>query len=148
VLAIDLSPRMIELARERLPQDVDPSRIDFRSGDMLNEDLGYFDHVVAMDSLIHYEPRDVVRALGALSARTVDSMVITFAPRTPLLGLMHSVGRAFPRSDRAPAIVPVAEQTLVTAVADYAVLQGWNKGRTERISSGFYTSQAIEWRHG
>jgi hypothetical protein len=36
----------------------------------------------------------------------------------------------------------------VTAVADYAVLQGWNKGRTERISSGFYTSQAIEWRHG
>jgi magnesium-protoporphyrin O-methyltransferase len=101
-----------------------------------------------MDSLIHYEPSDVVRALGALSARTVDSMVITFAPRTPLLGLMHSVGRAFPRSDRAPAIVPVAEQTLVTAVADYAVLQGWNKGRTERISSGFYTSQAIEWRHG
>jgi magnesium-protoporphyrin O-methyltransferase len=148
VLAIDLSPRMIELARERLPQDVDPSRIDFRSGDMLDEELGYFDHVVAMDSLIHYEPRDVVRALGALSARTVDSMVITFAPRTPLLGLMHSVGRAFPRSDRAPAIVPVAEQTLVTAVADYAVLQGWNKGRTERISSGFYTSQAIEWRHG
>jgi magnesium-protoporphyrin O-methyltransferase len=84
VLAIDLSPRMIELARERLPADIDPSRIDFRSGDMLDEELGYFDHVVAMDSLIHYEPSDVVRALGALSARTVDSMVIPFAPRTPL----------------------------------------------------------------
>lgn len=148
VLAIDLSPRMIEIARERLPSDIDPARIDFRSGDMLDEDLGYFDHVIAMDSLIHYEPRDVVRALGALSARTVDSMVITFAPRTPLLSVMHTVGRTFPRSDRAPAIVPVAEHALVQAVAEYPVLQGWEKGRTERISSGFYTSQAIEWRHG
>jgi magnesium-protoporphyrin O-methyltransferase len=132
VLAIDLSPRMIELARERLPEDVDPSRIDFRSGDMLNEDLGYFDHVVAMDSLIHYEPRDVVRALGALSARTVDSMVITFAPRTPLLGLMHSVGRAFPRSDRAPAIrsdgqcAPTMTRDKTTKVANTAITKPSN----------------------
>lgn len=147
VLAIDLSPRLVEIARERLPDDIDPSRIDFRSGDMLDEELGYFDHVVAMDSLIHYEPPHVVKALGALAARTVDSILITCAPRTPMLSAMHTVGRLFPRSDRAPAIVPVPVHQLIQAVADYPALQGWHAGRSERISSGFYTSQAIEWSH-
>ena len=36
------------------------------------------------------------------------SILFTFAPRTPLLAVMHAVGRLFPRGDRAPAIVPVA----------------------------------------
>ncbi len=31
-----------------------PGTIDFRVGDMLDPALGRFDHVVAMDSLIHY----------------------------------------------------------------------------------------------
>jgi magnesium-protoporphyrin O-methyltransferase len=147
VLAIDLSPRLVDIARQRLPADVNAQLIDFRSGDMLDEALGYFDHVVAMDSLIHYEPEDVVHALGALAPRTVDSMVITFAPRTPLLSLMHAAGKLFPRADRAPAIVPVAESTLRQAAAEYRALSGWEVGHTLRVSSGFYTSQAIEWRH-
>ncbi|MFN5512843.1 MAG: magnesium protoporphyrin IX methyltransferase [Burkholderiales bacterium] len=147
VLAIDLSPRLVEIARQRMPADVDAQLIDFRSGDMLDEALGYFDHVVAMDSLIHYEPADVVHALGALAPRTVDSMIITFAPRTPLLSLMHAAGKLFPRADRAPAIVPVAEAVLKQAAAEYRALSGWQAGRTLRVSSGFYTSQAIEWEH-
>ena len=147
VLAIDLSPRLVEIARQRCPADLPQERIDFRSGDMLDQALGYFDHVVAMDSLIHYEPQDVVHALGVLAPRTVDSMVITFAPRTPLLSLMHAVGKFFPRADRAPAIVPVAEQALKNAARDYRPLSGWEPARTLRVASGFYTSQAIEWRH-
>jgi magnesium-protoporphyrin O-methyltransferase len=147
VLAIDLSPKLVQIARERLPADVDPSLIDFRSGDMLSADLGYFDHVVAMDSLIHYDPQNVVEALTELVARTVDSIVITFAPRTPLLSTMHVVGRAFPRADRAPAIVPLAEKQLRRAIAESRVLLGWRPGQTHRVSSGFYTSQAFELKH-
>jgi len=147
VLAIDLSPKLVQIARERLPADVDPSLIDFRSGDMLSADLGYFDHVVAMDSLIHYDPQNVVEALTELVARTVDSIVITFAPRTPLLSTMHVVGRAFPRADRAPAIVPLAEKQLRRAIAESRVLLGWRPGQTQRVSSGFYTSQAFELKH-
>ncbi len=146
VLAIDLSPNLVAIARERLPADIDPSKIDFRSGDMLDSELGYFDHVVAMDSLIHYESLHVVRAVGALSARTVDSIVISFAPRTPLLATMRLVGRAFPRADRAPSIVPVSEVTLMQSIARSPVLSGWETGRMRRISTGFYTSQALELR--
>jgi magnesium-protoporphyrin O-methyltransferase len=144
VIAIDLSPTLVQLARDRLPTDLGPGRIEFHAGDMLDPALGHFDHVVGMDSLIHYEPADVVRSISALAPRTRGSILFTFAPRTPLLAAMHTVGRVFPRSDRAPAIVPVGEQALRRGLADAAALAGWQAGRTLRVSSGFYTSQAME----
>jgi magnesium-protoporphyrin O-methyltransferase len=122
--------------------------VHFHAGDMLDPALGEFDHVVGMDSLIHYEPADVVRALGALAPRTRHSMLFTFAPRTRALAAMHAVGKLFPRSDRAPAIVPVAEGVLRDAIRGAPGLAGWAPARTLRVASGFYTSQAMElaWR--
>jgi len=144
VLAIDLSPTLVALARERLPQRLAAGRIDFRVGDMSDPALGEFDHVVAMDSLIHYTAGDVVRVLAGLAARTRHSIVFTFAPRTPALAAMHAVGRLFPRGDRAPAIEPVAERELRGRIAREPQLQQWRIGRTVRITSGFYKSQAME----
>ncbi len=143
VVAIDLSPTLVQLARERLPDELG-ERIDFRSGDMLDPALGHFDHVVGMDSLIHYAMPDTVDALGKLAARTRRSIVFTFAPSNPLLATMITVGRLFPRKDRAPFIVPIAERRLRAALAADPALAGWQPGRTERVSSGFYTSQAFE----
>jgi magnesium-protoporphyrin O-methyltransferase len=100
VVAIDLSPALIELARERLPHNLGLGVIDFHVGDMVNIALGRFDYVVAMDSLIHYRPRDTVRVLEGLAQRTAHSLLFTFAPRTAALSVMHGVGRLFPRADR------------------------------------------------
>ena len=144
VVAIDVSPTLVGLARERLAECPESARIDFRVGCMLDTSLGRFDHVVAMDSLIHYATPDIVRALAELSLRTDGSVVFTVAPRTPLLTLMHWAGRAFPRADRAPAIVPVAEATLRRRVAAEPVLSGFALARTHRVNSGFYLSQAFE----
>lgn len=148
VVAIDLSPTLVELAVRRVARHLETfdnaGRIDFRSGDMLDAALGEFDHVVAMDSLIHYETHDVVRALEAWAPRVRRSMLITFAPRTPALAAMHAVGRFFPRGDRAPAIEPVAETALRRGLFAAGGLQGYAAGRSERVASGFYTSQALE----
>ncbi len=144
VVAIDLSPTLVELARERLPAIPGPGRVDFRSGDMLDPALGQFDHVVAMDSVIHYGTQDAVAALSQLAARTSTSIVFTFAPRTPLLASMIAVGRLFPRGDRAPWIEPMARDKVLKLMAEDRVLKQWKAGRTERVSSGFYTSQAQE----
>lgn len=144
VTAVDLSPTLIDLARERTPRDLGEGRIDFIDGDMLARSLGRFDHVVAMDSLIHYAADDAVRALARVAERTTGSIVFTFAPRTPALAAMHAVGKLFPRGDRAPGIVPVAEAGLRRLIADDALLASWRVGRTQRIASGFYTSQALE----
>jgi magnesium-protoporphyrin O-methyltransferase len=149
VVAIDLSPTLVQLARERhgnAPVGTRGGRIHFTSGDMLDESLGHFDHVVAMDSLIHYDTPDIVAALERLSLRTRGSLLFTFAPRTPLLAAMHSVGRLFPRSDRSPALTPVAQPRLREGLCNSIGVGGWREGRSQRVASGFYTSQAWEWQ--
>jgi len=144
VVAIDLSPTLVKLAEERLPTDLGRGRIELHVGDMLDPALGEFDHVVGMDSLIHYRAGDMVDAVQALLARTRTSLQFTFAPRTPLLTVMHNVGKLFPRGDRAPAIEPVSESTLRRLIGGRAALSAWTIGHTTRIKSGFYTSQALE----
>jgi len=143
VVAIDLSPTLVGLARERMPQGL-AGHIDFRSGDMLDPALGHFDHVVAMDSLIHYRPRDAVRVLSGLAARTAASLMFTFPPSTRALDAMHFVGRFFPRGNRAPAIEPVREAVLGRLIAEEHGLRAMAPLRSERVASGFYTSQAME----
>ena len=146
VLAIDLSSTLVALARERAGALRLPGRVKFASGDMLEPALGRFDHVVGMDSLIHYKVEDALRAVEALAARTEHSLAFTFAPRTPLLAAMIGIGRLFPRSDRAPFIEPVAERRLHAAIGGSPALAGWQAGRSQRIASGFYISQALELR--
>lgn len=144
VIAVDISASLIDIACERTPSDLPDGAIDFRVGDMLDPDFGDVDHVVAMDSLIHYETVDIVAALTGLAHRTARSIIFTVAPRTPMLTLMHAAGRTFPRGDRAPAIVPVGENDLRRKIAAEALLKGWRVGRTARVVTGFYKSQAFE----
>jgi magnesium-protoporphyrin O-methyltransferase len=144
VVAIDVAPTLIALARERAPKDLREGHIDFRVGDMLAPSLGGFDYIVAMDSLIHYRAEDMVRALSQLAGCARRGVLFTFAPRTPALAVMHAVGRVFPRSDRAPAIVPVTEHRVRFLLSDAPGALEWRQGRTKRVARGFYTSQAME----
>jgi magnesium-protoporphyrin O-methyltransferase len=74
------------------------------------------------------------------------SLAFTFAPRTALLSVMHAAGRFFPRGDRAPSIVPVAEAALRGLIGRDPGLQDFAVGEHRRIASGFYTSHAMELR--
>jgi magnesium-protoporphyrin O-methyltransferase len=142
VVAIDLSPTLVDVARQRAAQSSLRGSIDFRSGDMLDPALGRFDMVFAMDSLIHYELVDAVAAVTALAPRVSTGFVFTFAPRTPLLATMHAVGKLFPRGDRAPQIVPTEEDRLRAALQQ--ALPDWKATRSEKVKSSFYTSQVLE----
>lgn len=141
VTGVDVAGGLVDVARERAPSFIGHGKIEWHSGDMLDPGFGEFAHIVAMDSLIHYSPEDLVIALTKLSERTTDSILFTFAPHTALLGAMHKVGKVFPKSDRSPAIVPVSEDELRERLS---TLRGWDIGRTKRVSSGFYKSQAME----
>ncbi len=153
VVAIDLSPKLVALAKERMPNDLGAGRITFLAGDMLDPALGRFDHAVAMDSLIHYKAEDMSEAVARLAARVARSVVFTHAPQTPALSVMRAVGKLFPRGDRSPAIEPVSPTTirrLVSAKVKLSppTLPGAERtsclGRSHRIASGFYISQAQE----
>ena len=145
VTAIDHAPEIVRVASETMPSDLGRGRITFLSRDMLSPGLRRFDAVVAMDSLIHYPAAQAVEAIASLAQRTERAIVFTFAPRTPLLAVMHAAGRLFPRGDRAPAIEPVAEAGL-RASLEASVGRNWQIGRTGRVAHGFYTSQAMEVR--
>jgi magnesium-protoporphyrin O-methyltransferase len=142
VVAVDVSAQLIAIAQERTPAIAGGGSIDFRVGDMLDSAQGEFDHIVAMDSLIHYRTADIVAVVTAMAARTRGSIVFTVTPRTLPLMLMLGMGKAFPRGDRAPAIIPADIDGLRGKLTD--ALPGWGAPRTHRVSGGFYTSQAVE----
>jgi len=144
VVAVDLSPTLVNLARERLRDSGEDLDVSFLVGDMRDMDLGCFDYAVAMDSLIHYDVMDGVQTLEAMAQQINQKMVFTFAPKTPLLALMHATGRLFPRADRAPSIEPVSPGRLSRHLDEAGLMQTWSAGRSHRIDVGFYKSHAME----
>jgi magnesium-protoporphyrin O-methyltransferase len=144
VTAVDISPTLIGIAQERVPEKLGHGRIHFMAGDMLDKKLGNFDHIVAMDSLIHYSLPDMIGMLARLSDMSRSGVHFTYAPRTPALAAMHFIGKAFPRSDRSPRIVPHATSALYKRISHSEHLADWRPGRNARVSSGFYISHAQE----
>ena len=138
VVAVDISPALVEIARARLPAAA-AARVTFGSGDMLAAGLGRFDYVIAMDSMIYYGARDIAAALDTLGARTGKAIVFTVAPRTAFLMAFWTAGRLFPRADRSPTMVPQAFDRLNAAT-------GGRLTRIARVSRGFYISDCLEYR--
>ena len=98
--------------------------------------------------MIHFGAVDVNKVVAEFAGRAKRSVLFTAAPWTPSLALMHFVGRRFARSsNRAPAIEPVRINRLLNDLSDSLGGSGWSTGRTERIKSGFYFSQAVELTH-
>lgn len=144
VVAIDVSESLVGHAAEN-GRKQGGRQPEFRVGDMLDEALGEFDHVVAMDSLIHYGADDIAAALARLAPRLRTQLLFTVAPRTPLLLAMHNVGKLFPRADRAPRIVPLADATLRQLARASAALAPFAHAADHRVGRGFYTSHAYRW---
>ncbi|MBM2575506.1 magnesium protoporphyrin IX methyltransferase [Jannaschia sp. Os4] len=134
VVGVDVSPNLLAIAARRLPKGLAP-KVTFRAGDMFDPALGWFDHVVAQDSMIYYGRDDLVDGLVRLDT---PQIVFTVAPRTPLLMAMWRMGKLFPRADRSPAMVPQSVKHLAAEVAGLSDLG--------RVTSGFYISQALEVR--
>ena len=143
VVAADISPQLIDIAQLRLPHDLQ-SQVTFHAGDMLDPKLGTFDAVIAMDSLIYYTAPDIGDALAALEPRVSGPIVFTVAPRTPALMAMWYAGKAFPRSDRSPVMIPHAHTKLAKAAKTAGVRRMLRP--VDRITSGFYISEAMELR--
>jgi len=137
VVAADISPKLVEIARDRLPATLRP-QVNFHAGDMTDPALGRFDFVLAMDSLIYYGADDIARTLHALGKRS-GAVVFTVAPRTTLLMVMWHAGKLFPRSDRSPVMIPHSLKDLGRAT-------GPGLSRIGRVSRGFYISDCMEFQ--
>jgi len=138
VVAADISPALIDIARKRAPEG---AAIHWHAGDMLDESLGQFDHILAMDSMIYYAAADVAAILNRAEPRLSGKFVFTMAPRTPALMAMWQLGRLFPRSDRSPVMVPQTAAAIAGAMR--AAKVPGRLAEIERVHSGFYISTAL-----
>jgi magnesium-protoporphyrin O-methyltransferase len=138
VVAVDISPQLIAIAEARLTEDLRP-HVTFAAGDMTSTRHGRFDFVMAMDSLIYYRTPDIAAALRKLADRTSGHVTFTVAPRTPFLMTFFTIGKAFPRADRSPTMIPQDWR----AIARHT---GGGIARVERVSRGFYISECLEFR--
>jgi len=143
VIAVDLSATLIDLAKERMDASL-AHLVEFHAGDMLDPKFGYFDYVVCMDSVIHYQGVDKVSVLSQLAKNTQKKIIFTFAPSTFALELMIRSGKLFPKKDRSPFIVPITEDTIRKQIRQADDLQDWDVTFTQRVSSMFYQSQTME----
>lgn len=138
VVAVDISPQLISIAEQRLTEDLRP-RVTFAAGDMTSPAHGRFDFVMAMDSLIYYRTPDIAAALRKLADRTSGQVTFTVAPRTPFLMTFFTIGKAFPRADRSPTMIP-QDWRAIARHTDGGVT------RIDRVSRGFYISECLEYR--
>ena len=143
VVGVDISPQLIDIAQLRMPEELAP-QVQFHVGDMLADDLGRFDAMIAMDSLIYYTAEDIGDALTRLEPRVTGPIVFTVAPRTPALMAMWYAGKAFPRSDRSPVMIPHAHARLAKVAKAAGVRRMLRP--VDRVTSGFYISEAMELR--
>ena len=139
VVGVDISPQLIDIADKRSPDQL-RGNLTFHAGDMFDPAFGRFDHIVAMDSMIYYNAGDITRILAEMAPRISANMMFTVAPRTPLLMAMWRMGKLFPRADRSPTMIPHAPAKLVKSVTKGQLVDAG------RISSGFYISNALEYR--
>ena len=138
VVAADISPALIDIARKRAPAG---AAIQWHAGDMLDEGLGRFDHILAMDSMIYYGAADIAAILNRAAPRLAGKFIFTMAPRTPALMAMWQLGRLFPRSERSPVMVPQTAAAIASEMRT-AKVPG-RLAEIERVHSGFYISTAL-----
>ena len=118
--------------------------VDFRSGDMLDPALGSFDYAIAMDSLIHYELREILGAAVAASRRGWRTACSSrwrpgrrcWRPCTRSESCSRAVTGRRP-SCRWPSAA------FRRGVSETPALAGWTVAGTKRVERGFYRSQAV-----
>ena len=138
VVGVDISPQLIAIAEARMPEAFG-DKVTFQAGDMTAPDLGGFDYVMAMDSLIYYRTTDIASVLARFGQRGTGATIFTVAPRTPFLMAFFGLGKLFPRSDRSPVMIPQSYARLAQAT-------GPGLARVGRVSRGFYISECLEHR--
>lgn len=139
VTAVDLAPQMIATAREQARQAGVAERMSFAVGD-LEAAEGLYDAVACFDVLIHYPPALFAPMVGRLARLTRGPLLLTYAPREPLLAALHWIGGRFPKANRRTDIQMISD----TFVRETLGAAGMQIRRSARVSRGFYHVALVE----
>lgn len=142
VTAVDIAPKMVDATRQAAQLVGVEEQMAFYAGDIESvlRSLGKFDAVVCFDVLVHYPEEAFVPLCRQLAKQSNGSLLITYAPYSPLLAALHWIGGFFPKGERRTEIQMIRDSVVedVLAEADMTVK------RTTKISQGFYHVKLLE----
>ncbi len=101
---------------------------------------GKYDVVICLDVLIHYPLQDVEKMLAHLSSLSRSRLLLTFAPKTPLLTILKKIGGFFPGASKTTRAYQHREKDIL------AILQklGWTLSNRAAINDKFYFARLVE----
>ncbi|MFM8605405.1 MAG: magnesium protoporphyrin IX methyltransferase [Cyanobium sp.] len=139
VAASDLSAAMVaEADRRARAAGIPAEQLSFTASDL--ESLrGRYDTVICLDVFIHYPQaaaEEMVRHLAGLAER---HLIVSFAPYTPLLALLKSIGQLFPGPSKTTRAYQLRESGIVAA----AEAAGFRAVNRSLLQAPFYYSQLI-----
>ena len=140
VSASDISESMVAEARCRAEKlGLDEERITFLTKDL--EDLSEcFDTVICLDVFIHYPQKAAEIMVQHLCSLANKRLIVSFAPYTPLLAALKSIGKLFPGPSKATRAYTLQEQGIVLA----ALKCDFKPVRRSLNRAPFYFSRLIE----
>ena len=144
VLASDLSEAMVEEARRRATEaSISPTRLSITASDL--ESLsGRYDTVVCLDVFIHYPQRAAEAMVTHLAGMADKSLIVSFAPFTPLLAVLKQIGQLFPGPSKTTRAYTLQEYGIVTAAA----AAGFRPVHRILNQAPFYFSRLIAFERG
>ena len=138
--ASDISEAMAEEA-ERRARDagLDMSKLHFAASDL--ESLsGSFHTVCCLDVFIHYPQEAAEEMVRHLCSLTEQRLIVSFAPYTPLLATLKSIGQFVPGPSKTTRAYTLKEKGIVEA----AEASGFKTMRRSLNKAPFYFSRLIE----
>ena len=96
------------------------------------------------DSFIHYPQPQAELMVAHLAAMAEQRLIVSFAPYTPLLALLKSIGQLFPGPSKTTRAYTLKESGIVAA----AKAHGFVPKRRQLNQAPFYFSRLIEFVRG
>jgi magnesium-protoporphyrin O-methyltransferase len=140
VYASDIAQKMVEEAEVRAKAVLENlDKATFEAKD-LEQISGQFDIVVCLDVLIHYPDDEAAQMIRHLASLAGDRLLLSFAPKTPVLTVLKRIGEFFPGPSKTTRAYQHREQDIV------AVLEscGFEIQRKALNQAPFYFSRLLE----
>ena len=138
----DISASMIEETKLRIKREnLNSKKIKYTICDLENLS-GSFDFVICLDVFIHYPQPIAEEMVKHLCSLTKTKLIVSFAPYTPFLAFLKSIGKLFPGPSKTTRAYTLREQGIIRAAKE----QGFAVSRKKLNQAPFYFSKLIEFK--
>jgi len=140
IFASDISKAMVEETKRRSNYlGFNDEKFSVKTAD-LEELSGSFDTVICLDVFIHYQQEIAEKMVQHLCNLSEDKLIVSFAPYTPFLAFLKSVGQLFPGPSKTTRAYTLKENGIIEA----ALSKGFRVKRSKLNKAPFYFSKLIE----